>query len=96
MLNRQVVTQGVVLPNGSLQLDPVVELPVGPVEVFVRARPAVKPDGSKEFTWFEYLLNAREALEKQGVPLMTPEEAEAHIAELRADRDSQDPIPGAE
>ena len=44
------------------------------------------PHVNKPANWFEYLLNAREALEKQGVPLMTPEEAEAHIAELRAYR----------
>lgn len=44
------------------------------------------PHVNKPANWFEYLLTAREALEKQGVPLMTPEEAEAHIAELRADR----------
>ena len=44
------------------------------------------PPDQKPINWFEFLLNAREVLERQGVPLMTPEEAEALIAELRADR----------
>jgi hypothetical protein len=88
MVSRQIVTHGVVLPNVSLQLDPLVELPVGPVEVLVRARPVGKPSPDKPSNWVEYLLAARDALEKQGFPLMTPAKAEAHITDLREDRKS--------
>ena len=88
MVSRQIVTHGVVLPNGSLQLDPLVELPVGPVEVLVRARPVDSSGPDRASNWLEYLLASRDALEKQGVPLMTPAEAEAHIADLREDRKS--------
>ena len=74
MVSRQIVTHGVVLPNGSLQLDPLVELPVGPVEVLVRARPVDSSGPDRASNWLEYLLASRDALEKQGVPLMTPAE----------------------
>jgi hypothetical protein len=77
----QITVQGVVRPDGSLELPPLPGLPSGPVEITVRPLAASGP--AKE-NWWEYLQRARAELEAEGHEFRTGEEIDAYIEELRS------------
>jgi hypothetical protein len=82
MSGTTVVVRGVVKPNGTLELEGKPNLPVGSVEVVVRALPAASNTGED---WWQYLQRARRELETMNYPFMNEAEVTAWIEELRAD-----------
>lgn len=75
-----VVARGVVWPNGTLALDGNPELPVGPVEVVIKALSTAQ---STSEDWWQYLQRSRNELEASGSKFMNLEEVNAHIEWLR-------------
>jgi hypothetical protein len=77
----QITVQGLVRPDGSLELPPLPVLPSGPVEITVRPLAASVPT---KVNWWEYLERARAELEAEGHEFRTGEEIDAFIEELRS------------
>jgi len=75
-----IVARGVVKSDGSLELEGHPKLPVGPVEVVVRALPTA---AAPKEDWWEFMQRARRELEESGHKFMNDEEMAAHIAWLR-------------
>ncbi len=84
-----ITVQGIVRPDGSLELPPLSALPSGPVEVTVRAIGTVRPATEN---WWEYLQRARRELEEAGHQFRSDEEIVAYIRELRSGDDRIDQI----
>jgi hypothetical protein len=75
----QVLVQGTLKPDGTLELDEKPPLPAGPVEVLIRSQ--LQVGGEKE-SWWEYLQRARQELLAQGKSFRSK-------AEIDADRDRE-------
>jgi hypothetical protein len=84
-----VVVKGVVKPDGVLELEGHPDLPVGPVEVVVRALPPGAPTGED---WWPYLQRVRAEREAAGYQFMNDQEMQAHVDWLRHDEDRIDRI----
>jgi hypothetical protein len=80
-----VVVRGRVKPDGTLELEGTPELPIGPVEVVVRALP--QPSTTEGMDWWQYIQAARKELEAMNYPFMNEQEVSAWVEELRADDD---------
>jgi hypothetical protein len=82
-----VVVKGVVKPDGTLELESPPELPVGPVEVIVRAlpQPAQAAEG-----WWPYLQRIRAEREAAGYHFLNEAEMRAHLDWLRDDEERMD------
>jgi hypothetical protein len=76
-----ITVQGVVRPDGSLEVPPLPAIVSGPVEVTVRAIQPVPP--AKE-NWWEYLQRARRELEQAGHQFRSDEEIDAYLRGLRS------------
>jgi hypothetical protein len=85
-----VVVKGVVKPNGTLELEGKPKLPVGPVEVLVRALPEAPP--TTEEGWWPCMQRIRAEREAAGYHFMNETEMQAHISWLRDDQDRMDDI----
>ena len=70
----QVLVQGTLRPDGTLELIETPALPAGPVEVLIRAQPLA--NGTVE-TWWQYLQHARAELLAQGHTFREREEIDA-------------------
>jgi hypothetical protein len=87
-----VVVKGVVKPNGTLELEGKPELPVGPVEVVVRALPEAPAPPTTEEGWWPCMQRIRAEREAAGYRFMNETEMLAHISWLRDDQDRMDGI----
>ena len=76
-----IVVRGQVKPDGTLQLENNPHLPVGPVEVIIRALPTVSRDSED---WWQFLQRARKELEESGHRFRTKEEIDAEIEDIRS------------
>ncbi|HKI33500.1 MAG TPA: hypothetical protein VKA46_16720 [Gemmataceae bacterium] len=77
----QVLTQGILKPDGTLVLEEPPSLPAGPVEVLIRALPEAAPAAE---TWWEYLQRSRAEMLAQGHTFRTREEIDADRARVQA------------
>lgn len=85
----EVVVDGTLNPDGTLELDQKPSLAPGRVQVVLR--PAPEPDETKE-GWWPFMQRIRAEREAAGYPFMTEAEMEAHIQWLRDDEDRIDRI----
>ncbi len=76
-----ITIQGVVRPDGSLELPLLPALPSGPVEVTVRPLAGSPPT---QENWWEYLQRARRELEEAGHQFRSNEEIDEYLRELRS------------
>jgi hypothetical protein len=83
----EVVVQGTLRADGTLELDQKPGLPPGRVTVVVRAAP--EPAQPQE-GWWPYMQRMRAELEAAGHHFMNEAEMEAHLAWLRDDEDRID------
>jgi hypothetical protein len=85
MMANQIVLQGTVTPNRTLELAGPVGLPPGPVEVKLTSQPT-RP-AERASNWWTVLQEIRADREARGYPFMSEAEVTADVAELRADDD---------
>lgn len=76
-----IVVQGLVRPDGTLELDERLQLPAGRVQVTVQQVAEAAPP---QEDWFQYLLRARAELEASGTAFRTAEEIEAEREAFRS------------
>ena len=77
----QIVLQGIVHADGTLELPQPLDLKPGPVEVILRPVSAPAHGGEN---WLQYLQRARAELEAMGHRFSTGEEINAYIEDLRS------------
>ncbi len=82
----QVLVQGTLKSDGTLELDEKPALAAGPVEVLIRAQAAA--DGTTD-SWWEYLQRGRAELLAQGKTFRTKEEIDADRARRREDDEAR-------
>jgi hypothetical protein len=82
----EVVVEGILKPDGTLELDQKPNLPPGRVTVVLRQEPQA-PAPPKE-DWWEYLQRIRAEREAAGYPFMNEAEMNAYVEWLR----EEDPI----
>jgi hypothetical protein len=80
MSTHQVVIQGTLKPDGTLELAEKPSLPPGPVEIIVRTLPATAPRED----WWQYLQRARGELEAMGHRFASGQEIDAYLEDLRS------------
>jgi hypothetical protein len=84
-----IVIEGTLKPDGTLELDHKPNLPPG--RVTVTLRPTVPPAQPRE-DWWQYLQRIRAEREAAGYAFMNDQEMQSHIAQLREDDDRMDHI----
>ena len=81
MTPSQIVVQGTLKPDGTLELDEKPDLPAGRIEVILRAVPSASPQAED---WWQVLQRARAELEASGHRFRTKEEIDAYVGDLRS------------
>lgn len=81
------VVEGMLKPDGTLELHESIRLPPGQVRVTVEA---VRGPERRE-DWWSYLQHARAELEAGGATFSTGEEIDRFIEQLRSDHAPDDP-----
>jgi hypothetical protein len=81
--------QGTLKPDGTVELAEKPQLPVGPVEITIRALPQVRPGGED---WWQCLQRARKELETMGYPFLNEGGVRAHIEDLRSGDERLDEV----
>jgi hypothetical protein len=76
----QVLVHGTLKPDGTLELQDTPSLPAGPVEVLIRAVPAIGPPTE---TWLQFLQRGRAELLAQGEVFRSKEDIDAEFARER-------------
>lgn len=84
----QIILQGTVRPDGTLELPGKLNLPPGQVRVTVEVMNS--PEATSE-DWFHYLRRARAERESQGASFRSREEIDAEINMLRDEWDQPGP-----
>lgn len=84
MTPQEMVLEGTLKPDGTLELEGKLSLPPGRVVVTVRA---AAPVSASDEGWWPSLQRARAALEAAGYPFMNEQEMQAHLDWLREDDD---------
>lgn len=84
MILSEVVIEGTLKPDGTLELDRKPNLSPGRVQVVLRQE-SVKAPPTED--WWQFMQRARRELEAMNYPFMNEEEVTAWIEELRADDD---------
>jgi hypothetical protein len=77
---QEVIVEGTLKPDGTLELDQKPNLSPGRVQVVLRQES--EPTPPKE-DWWQYMQRARRELEEAGSHFMNEEEVNAHIEWLR-------------
>lgn len=77
---REVIVDGTLKPDGTLELDQKPDLSPGRVQVVLRGETDISPP--KE-DWWQYMQRARRELEQSGCRFMNEEEMETHLDWLR-------------
>jgi hypothetical protein len=80
MSRSEVILEGTLKPDGTLELDQKPSLSPGRVTVVLR--PVSQPISPQE-DWFQHLQRIRAEREASGYPFMSEEETNAHIEWLR-------------
>jgi hypothetical protein len=75
----EIVVQGTLNPDGTLQLDEKPNLSPGRVTVVLRQEPEPSPQEG----WWPFMQNARKRMEEAGCHFMDEKEMQAHIEWLR-------------
>jgi hypothetical protein len=87
----EVVVEGTLKPDGTLELDQTPALPPGRVTVVLR--PArEEPTAQPQEGWWPYMQRVRAEREAAGYHFMDKAEMEAHIQSLRDDEDRIDRV----
>jgi hypothetical protein len=81
----EVVIEGTLKPDGTLELDQKPNLSPGRVTVVLRQEVEVRPPPKED--WWQYMQRARRELEAMNYPFMNKEEVTDWVQELRADDD---------
>lgn len=81
MILQEVVVQGTLNPDGTLELDRKPEISPGRVTVVLRPQAEAVPPPLEN--WFQHLQRIRTSREVEGYPFMTEAETNAHIEWLR-------------
>ena len=81
MSTEQVVVHGTLKPDGTLELLEKPAIPVGPVEIVIRA---LRVGRAGEEDWWQFLQRVRGELEAAGHQFSTGEEINAHLEDLRS------------
>ncbi len=82
----EIVVNGTLKPDGTLELDQKPGLPAGRVTVVLRQESGIAPAANAEppkENWWQFMQRARKELEASGAKFMNEEEVNAHIAWLR-------------
>jgi hypothetical protein len=79
-MSSSVIVQGMLKPDGTLQLDQKPNLPPGQVTVVLKS--SVSPSLPQE-NWWQYMQRARRELEATGATFMNDVEMNAHLEWLR-------------
>jgi hypothetical protein len=77
----EVVIEGTLKPDGTLQLDQNPGLPPGRVTVVLRQESTASPQPQED--WWQFMQRTRHELEAAGCRFLTDEEVTAHIEWLR-------------
>ena len=83
MDNRHAVAEGMLKPDGSLEIDEKFTLPPGRVRVTVEVLAAA----SNGEDWFDYLRRTRAERESAGAKFRTREEIDADLGDMRDEWD---------
>jgi hypothetical protein len=78
----EVVVEGTLKPDGTLQLDQKPSLPPGRVTVVLRQESGASPP---QEDWWQFMQRTRRELEAAGSDFMNDQEVTAHIEWLRED-----------
>ena len=81
MSQTEIVVQGTLKPDGTLELDQKPNLSPGRVTVVLRQE--AQPSSPAQEDWFQFLQNARKKMEEAGCHFMDEREMQAHIEWLR-------------
>jgi hypothetical protein len=76
----EVMIEGTLQPDGTLQLDEKPKLAPGRVTVVLRQEEKAAP---LQEDWFQFMLSARKKMEAAGCRFMDEKEVQAHIERLR-------------
>jgi hypothetical protein len=79
-----IIVHGTVRPDGTLELDEKVPLPVGRIQVTIQPAPEASPPAED---WWRYLQRARTMLEARGTGFRSEEEIEAERESFREGAD---------
>jgi hypothetical protein len=77
----EIVVQGTINPDGTLELDQKPNLSPGRVTVVLRQEAEVA--SAPQENWFQFMQNARKKMEEAGCHFMDEKETQAHIDWLR-------------
>ncbi len=89
--------EGLLLPDGTLELEHSPSLPAGRVSVTLEVVPhPPSVDSSSSGDWWDYLQRVRSEVEANGGPYRSTEEIEAERAAFRDEVDSLDSPPSPE
>lgn len=80
MIQSEVVLQGILKPDGTLELDAKPNLSPGRVTVVLRQE---SESAQPLESWWQFMQRARRELEESGATFMNEEQVNAHIAWLR-------------
>lgn len=80
MSTAEVVVQGTLKPDGTLELDAKPDLPPGRVTVILQQH---VPTGGSQENWWQCLQRMRVERETSGYPFFREEEAKVYLEELR-------------
>jgi hypothetical protein len=81
MSQTEIVVQGTLKPDGTLELDQKPNLAPGRVTVVLRQEAEATSPPQED--WFQFMLNARKKMEVAGCHFMDEQELQAHIDWLR-------------
>jgi hypothetical protein len=82
MSREEIIVEGTLKPDGTLELDRKPNLSPGRVRVILRPA-AVQTSPPLQEDWFQFLQNARKRMEEAGCYFMDEREMQAHIEWLR-------------
>src|SRR5436190_20381029 len=76
----EVVVDGTLKPDGTLELDQIPNLSPGRVQVLLRR---ASPPAPQQEDWWQFMQRARRELEASGARFLNAEEMQAHLDWLR-------------
>ena len=89
MTPSQIIVQGTLRPDGTLELDEKPNLPAGRVEVLLRAVP---PASTPAEDWWQFLQRIRAEREAAGYPFLNEDEVNAYVEDMRSGDERLDEV----
>ncbi|HEY7326208.1 MAG TPA: hypothetical protein VH592_01105 [Gemmataceae bacterium] len=80
-MSREIIVEGTLKPDGTLELDQKPNLSPGRVQVVLRQPDQTSPPLQED--WFQFMQNARKKMEEAGCHFMDEREMQSHIEWLR-------------